>query len=205
MVGAQGLVRMGYWSPHPRFGAFPKMIITGGVGYFIGKIMYLPVCQRKILEKIPHSNLANAIRKSKGIPQPETPMAIWEGGSEEGSQAESKISDDYAALEGLDDRNRPSVDREVKVESEEEKKSITYDELRKQNRREYEDSLAKRPVRPPGSPSYKNSPFMPQQPWPDKPKAGSGLEDEDIESQPSSPQAPTKKKRTNIWGDPIDD
>ncbi|RUS89185.1 hypothetical protein EGW08_003064 [Elysia chlorotica] len=208
MIGAQGMVRSGYWSAHPRFGAFPKMIITGGVGYFIGKIMYLPVCQQKILEQLPHSNLANAIRKSKGIPQPETSFGAVEDGLEDRSRAKSKLSDDYTVLEGLDDRNRPTIDKEVKVKGEdkEEKRSITYDELRRRNRQEYEDNLAKRSNRPPGSPSYKDSPFMPQQPWPDKTKPGSRSEVEtDDGSSSSSSQAPTKRKRTNIWGDPIDD
>lgn len=207
MVGTQGLVSSGYWNAHPRFGAIPKMIITGGIGYFIGKILYLPKCQQKILEKLPDSNLANAIRKSKGIPQPNSSFHGAEDGAEESSKAESKLSDNYSALEGLDDRNRPSMDREVKVESEEnkEKKVITYDDLRRKNRQEYEDNMAKRPARSPGSPSYKDSPFMPQQPWPDKPKQGSGSEAEIGDSSPAPSETPRKRKRTNIWGDPIDD
>ncbi|GFR89889.1 OCIA domain-containing protein 1-like Protein [Elysia marginata] len=207
MIAAQGLVRSGYWNSHPRYGAFPKMIITGGVGYFIGKIMYLPKCQQKILEKLPNSNLANAIRKSKGIPQPEPSFPAGQDGFEDGFKAKTKLSDDYSALEGLDDRNRPSIDREVKVDNEdkEEKKVITYDDLRRRNRQEYEDNMAKRPARPPGSPSYKDSPFMPQQPWPDKSKQGSGTEVEIGDSSPPPSQAPSKRKRTNIWGDPIDE
>ncbi|KAK3774681.1 hypothetical protein RRG08_035107 [Elysia crispata] len=207
MIGAQGMVRSGYWSAHPRFGAFPKMIITGGIGYFIGKIMYLPVCQQKILEKLPHSNLANAIRKSKGIPQPESFFSADADGLEDGSRAKTKLPDDYSTPEGLDDRNRPSIDREVKVENDdkEEKKSITYDDLRRRNRQEYEDNLAKRPSKSPGSPSYKDSPFMPQQPWPDKTKPGSRTEVEVDDGSPPSSQSPSKRKRTNIWGDPIDE
>lgn len=45
--------------------------VAGFIGHFIGKVMYLPVCQQKILTKLPNSNLAAAIRKSKGLPDPE--------------------------------------------------------------------------------------------------------------------------------------
>lgn len=40
------------------------------VAYIIGKVSYQRACQQKILEKIPNSNLAQAIRTNKGLRSP---------------------------------------------------------------------------------------------------------------------------------------
>ncbi|XP_005096218.1 OCIA domain-containing protein 1 [Aplysia californica] len=214
MAAAQMLVRSGRWQPHPTLGSFPKTAVLGAIGYLVGKIMYLPVCQQKILDRIPNSNLGVAVRKAKGIPDPAAQESEWEPPA-----SPPKLRDEYKSFdsnppssssqpEGLDDRFRPSMDREVKErEQQEEKKSITYDDLRRRNRQEYEDNMNKRYTKTPGTPSYKDSPLMPQKPWPDSDHPRRTDPDDFSEPQqaPSPPQAPARKKRTNIWGDPIDD
>ncbi|XP_059140170.1 OCIA domain-containing protein 2-like isoform X2 [Physella acuta] len=65
------MVKSGRWSAHPKYGSLFKVINAGFVGHFIGKVSYLPECQQKILTKLPNSDLAARIRKSKGLPDPE--------------------------------------------------------------------------------------------------------------------------------------
>ncbi|CAL1543307.1 unnamed protein product [Lymnaea stagnalis] len=201
MTGAFFMVKNGHWTPHPRFGALPKMLIAGSISYFFGKLSYLPKCQQKILEKIPNSNLAATIRKSKGLPNPEAQVPAWEE-SATGSN-KSSSNNEYRPTEGIDDRFRPSMDRDVKQPAtpQQEKSISTYDELRRRNRLEYEESLSKRQEKQPGSstPPYKESPFMPQNPWPEA--------NDQTKSDSDAPpvQAPPKRKRTNMWGDVIEE
>ena len=37
------------------------------VAYVVGKLSYQSTCQQKILQKIPNSNLAQSVRKSRGM------------------------------------------------------------------------------------------------------------------------------------------
>ncbi|XP_059179173.1 OCIA domain-containing protein 1-like isoform X1 [Physella acuta] len=195
MSAAFMMVKSGRWAAHPKYGPIPKVIIAGFVGHFIGKVMYLPVCQQKILTKLPNSNLAAAIRKSKGLPDPEQQVDTWEEGAGR-SNRHSKL-EEYKPVDGLDDRFRPSVDRDVKepAVSPQEKNTITYDELRRRNRQEHED-YKKQQVPPPGS----------QKTWPDSgDRAQPDNRETDIRMEPPPYQAPPKRKRTNMWGDPIEE
>ncbi|XP_030047225.1 OCIA domain-containing protein 2 [Microcaecilia unicolor] len=47
MMATQGLVYKGYLSSNPRFGSLPKVALAGVLGFIIGKISYLGVCQEK--------------------------------------------------------------------------------------------------------------------------------------------------------------
>jgi hypothetical protein len=173
----------------------------GGVGYFFGRISYIPACQQKILDKIPNSNLAIAIRKSKGLPELENAAPNWNEGT---ASAPSSRVKDYSIPEGLDDRFRPTLDNDLKgVETPtQEKGVISYEELRRRNRQEYENPGTK--SKTPGAPSYKDSSLMPQKPWPDA-KSGDGDSSSSPPSSPAPPaQAPPARKRTNMWGDPIE-
>ncbi|BFZ14862.1 hypothetical protein BsWGS_17901 [Bradybaena similaris] len=194
MLGAHMLVKGGYWSPNPKYGSLPKVMALGACGYFFGKLSYLSACQEKILQKIPNSNLAIQIRKAKGMPEQDTAAATWDSAS--AGISSLRIQDDYAAPEGLDDRFRPTIDRDVKKTegASQEKSSVTYDELRQRNRQEYKDQIAKAPPPASGFPSYKD---IPQKSFPDAKTGDSGSS---IEPSQASPP----KKRTNMWGDPIE-
>ncbi|XP_013069926.2 OCIA domain-containing protein 1-like isoform X1 [Biomphalaria glabrata] len=202
MAGAYYMVKTGKWTPHPKFGAIPKMIITGGFGYFTGKLSYLPTCQKKILEQIPNSNLAAAIRKSRGLSSPdgETFNPALDDSLSRGS---SNQIEEYRPAEGIDDRFRPSMDREVKEPSvNQEKNTVTYDDLRRKNRQEYEESLSKRnKSAPPASAPYKDSPFIPERHLPES----RDLPKTEFDGSVEPSQAPPKRKRTTIWGDVIEE
>ena len=45
------------------------LLIEGAVfvAYIMGKLSYQSTCQQKILEKLPNSNLAQSVRKSRGM------------------------------------------------------------------------------------------------------------------------------------------
>ncbi|CAG5130704.1 unnamed protein product, partial [Candidula unifasciata] len=199
MLAAHMLVKGGYWSPNPKYGSLPKVFVLGGIGYFLGKLSYLSVCQQKILDKIPNSNLAAQIRKAKGLPETEAGPAAWDGAS--AGVSSPRIKDDYSTPEGLDDRFRPTIDSSVK-ESEtpsQDKIQLTYEELRRRNRQEYKDQISKAPPPASGFPPFKDTP---PKPFPD---ARSGDSGSSLGSSTPPYQASPSKRRTNIWGDPIDE
>uniref|UniRef100_A0A0B7AIE0 OCIA domain-containing protein n=1 Tax=Arion vulgaris TaxID=1028688 RepID=A0A0B7AIE0_9EUPU len=203
MLATHMMVKSGRWKAHPKFGSLSKVLIFGGVAYFVGKISYLPVCQQKIMDKLPNSNLAAAIRKSKGLQEQDSLTGPWNDVTK--SAPSVRIKDDYSAPEGLDDRFRPTLDRNVKDSKapSTEKGSISYEELRRRNRQEYETQISKSSPKTPGTPSYKDNASMHERSWPD---AKSSDTDRSLESPPPPPiQAPSTKKRTNMWGDPIDE
>ncbi|KAJ1215057.1 hypothetical protein NDU88_002667 [Pleurodeles waltl] len=47
MLVTQGLVYKGFLSRNPRFGSLPKVALAGVLGFVIGKISYIGVCQSK--------------------------------------------------------------------------------------------------------------------------------------------------------------
>ncbi|KAH9519838.1 OCIA domain-containing protein 1, partial [Bulinus truncatus] len=202
MTGAHFMVKSGRWTPHPKFGTLPKMIIAGGFGYFTGKLSYLSTCQQKVLQQIPNSNLAAAIRKSKGLPPLESDQVSPAVDDSLLRRDSSEKYQEYSPNEGLDDRFRPSIDREVKEPPPgQEKNSITYDELRRRNRQEYEDSLSKRQKNlPPSQAPYKDSPFIPERHLPESKE----IPKSEYYDQPE-PSQPSRKKKTTIWGDVIEE
>ena len=210
MAGAAWMVKSGKWAAHPKFGPVPKVALAGSIAYFIGKMSYIPVMQQKILNEIPNSNLAAQIRKSKRLPNPNEHDGLSGFGAEPSAQSprQPKAIDDYSSFgssnSGLDDRFRPSIDREVKHEDKpEEKAAITYEDLRRRNRAQYDDELRKSHQDGSVRPSYKDSPFMPQKPFP--PPGPDMYREPNKEPGPSiqDPPPPPPKKKTNMWGDEI--
>eukprot|EP00096_Caligus_rogercresseyi_P010817 TRINITY_DN4054_c0_g1_i4.p1 TRINITY_DN4054_c0_g1~~TRINITY_DN4054_c0_g1_i4.p1 ORF type:complete len:226 (+),score=63.58 TRINITY_DN4054_c0_g1_i4:61-738(+) len=63
-----GINNMGLMKPHHTYGASPKIVVAVALGYIIGKMSYFGTCQNKILEDVPHSNLAAAVRRVRGMP-----------------------------------------------------------------------------------------------------------------------------------------
>ncbi|XP_045388942.1 OCIA domain-containing protein 2 [Lemur catta] len=47
MLVTQGLVYQGYLAANPRFGSLPKVALAGILGFGLGKVSYIGVCQRK--------------------------------------------------------------------------------------------------------------------------------------------------------------
>ncbi|XP_076446445.1 OCIA domain-containing protein 1-like isoform X2 [Babylonia areolata] len=185
------LVKAGHLKPHPRYGATLKALGAVFLGYVMGKISYQSVCQQKILEKIPHTNLAQSVRKSRGITSVYEQQPMADAGPENDSHSE-KMRETYSSIDTsvdmtrwnvkeLDDNMRPSLDREVKSREEEvamdPQKTLTYDELRQRNRQEYERSMATSPQSPfrqrpfPGPQSLPSS--APAEPLPSPPPSSS--------------------------------
>jgi len=49
---------------------FPKSLAAAMIGYFAGKISYMPICRDKFLTQEPHGDMAKAIRKAQNLPEP---------------------------------------------------------------------------------------------------------------------------------------
>nr|XP_041571674.1 OCIA domain-containing protein 2 isoform X2 [Taeniopygia guttata] len=47
MLVTQGLISKGIFSASPRFGPYPKMAIASVLGFAIGRMSYMGVCQKK--------------------------------------------------------------------------------------------------------------------------------------------------------------
>ncbi|KAM9678416.1 OCIA domain-containing protein 2 isoform 1-T1 [Trichechus inunguis] len=47
MLVTQGLVHQGYLASNPRFGSLPKVALAGLLGFGLGKVSYIGVCQSK--------------------------------------------------------------------------------------------------------------------------------------------------------------
>lgn len=154
--GTTYLVKTGYLKPHPRFGALFKNLGAVFVAYIIGKVSYQRACQQKILEKIPNSNLAQAIRTNKGLRSP----IDADGGDDStvrtySSPREEKMREVYSSMDvsdskpqnvkELDDSFRPTIDRDIKAKevspAESTQPSLSYDELRQRNRQEHEHAV----------------------------------------------------------------
>eukprot|EP00088_Acartia_fossae_P053234 TRINITY_DN6046_c0_g1_i4.p1 TRINITY_DN6046_c0_g1~~TRINITY_DN6046_c0_g1_i4.p1 ORF type:complete len:307 (+),score=63.51 TRINITY_DN6046_c0_g1_i4:32-922(+) len=65
---ARVLVQKEILKPSLRYGATPKMVLFGTLGYFLGKFTYVNVCAEKFLNKAPRSAIASAIRQRRGMP-----------------------------------------------------------------------------------------------------------------------------------------
>ena len=61
-------VQRGYLRPSLNYGSGPKVILSGMIGYFLGKASYVNVCADKFLVEAPDSHVADAIRFNRGIP-----------------------------------------------------------------------------------------------------------------------------------------
>ncbi|KAL8577383.1 hypothetical protein ACOMHN_060205 [Nucella lapillus] len=206
------LVKAGHLKPHPRYGATLKALGAVFLGYVMGKISYQGTCQQKILEKIPHTNLAQSVRKSKGIASVYEQQPLTESAEPGAGYRETKMRESYSSMDSasdqltapvkeLDDNFRPSLDREVAVKSQEEaipeqQRTLTYEELRQQNRLEYERNVGTSPSSP-----LRQRPFpvpRPGGPFSNEPSASSS-------SSSSSPPAPSSSPSSGspaMWDTP---
>lgn len=63
-------VKAGRLTSHPTYGAFPKALGLGLLGFFVGRFSYASVCVDRVLQQAPESGLAQRIRKQRGLSSP---------------------------------------------------------------------------------------------------------------------------------------
>ncbi|XP_054929760.1 OCIA domain-containing protein 1 isoform X2 [Dermacentor andersoni] len=155
--GVQYATKVGYLTPHPVYGPYLKMIGAAFVGWLVGKVSYRRQCEEKLM-KLPNSTIGEALRRKRGITSPDVVLG-YQAGDNAARAAQEKYSADlsskrldlrsYNAPQGLDDSQRPSMDNPVVAEVPENlppaKYSTSYEELRRQNREEYERRLSAPP------------------------------------------------------------
>jgi len=181
MVGATLGLQRGMLKPskfHPKYGRFITIGFAGLGGLVLGKISYIPTVKKHILERMPDSDYARLIRGEDPREKRVNQLPLAD------LPPKAKLYDEQPQTRGLDDTFRPSMDRNAtdeKLDPSAAQKGTTYDELRRRNREQAEGQT-------PRQPSGDLAP-----PWrDDTPNAGA-----------SAP--PARKKRTNIWGDEIED
>ncbi|XP_074651227.1 OCIA domain-containing protein 1-like isoform X2 [Tubulanus polymorphus] len=156
-------VRTGHLRGHPTFGPFFKNLGAGFVGFVLGKVSYQEKCREK-LSRIEGSKLAAAFERSSWknlIPGAAEPNAATIPDSDVSLYSSP---DDYSNINidtdrrpvvaELDDRFRPTLDREVTgSNSQQDQLPATsynsYEELQKRNREDYERRLQNRNRSPP--------------------------------------------------------
>jgi len=146
-------IKTGTLSASPRWGAIPKVTAAAVVGFFLGKFSYHKKCMEKFMA-LPNSKVGQLLRARKaGFYDDQDPASVPNLGigpftgitdsySDISPPAESHDYDSRPSHEGLDDSFRPSMDNPIVLHEQEmppeQKHVTTYDELRKQNREEYE-------------------------------------------------------------------
>lgn len=219
-VAVQYGTKMGYLTPHPKYGPYMKMIGAGFIGWMVGKFSYRRQCEEKLM-KLPNSVIGEALRRKHGMSSPDSFLGSPVGqftdyvsgqdrdlgtlssqsldlrsrGSPQGLDDNQRPSMDrsrsHTASQGLDDRQRPSMDSmsstspqglndserpsmdnpnlaKVPENLPPAKFSTSYEELRRQNREEYERRFS---TTPPSSsqqpaPSYQGLPERQEREYP---------------------------------------
>ncbi|KAG5682409.1 hypothetical protein PVAND_011762 [Polypedilum vanderplanki] len=155
-------IQRGFLKPSANYGATPKVVLSSIVGYFIGKFSYQSKCAEKIMQ-LPNSRLAEALKRRKGgefferiNPDGGLSLAPFSSATDIYTDENLKHSSQSDSLNlnledrpfnsGLDDTYRPSIDTPDRnfdddLPKETPKFSITYEELRKRNREEYDRKL----------------------------------------------------------------
>lgn len=155
-------MRTGYLKQSARFGYAPKMMGAAFVGYFLGKMSYQNACAEKLM-RLPNSPVGEALRKRKGQVGFEESLSIEPGFKEEEKwenykEHQHSIFDDHRPdlrdrQEGLDDYNRVTESLAPYTETDTAaapQNYTTYEELRRQNREEYNKRMDERYRRPQG-------------------------------------------------------
>ncbi|KAF5289660.1 hypothetical protein FQR65_LT11777 [Abscondita terminalis] len=143
-------VKSGFLKGHPKYGAVPKIVAGVVIGYLAGKFSYQRKCAEKLM-MLPNSPIGEMLRQRRKGQLRET----LEPGYGPGMSLSpfSSVTDSYSDIKpnfdldiprpdvhGLDDSFRPSVDNPIYDEEmpPAQKHTTTYEELRKQNRDEYQ-------------------------------------------------------------------
>uniref|UniRef100_G3MR37 OCIA domain-containing protein n=1 Tax=Amblyomma maculatum TaxID=34609 RepID=G3MR37_AMBMU len=215
-IGVQYAVKVGYLAPHPKYGAYLKMLGAGFVGWVVGKFSYRRQCEEKLM-KLPNSVIGEALRRKYGVAtsdafrgSPGDRLGDFSAVSGQdkylgdlGSQSLDLRS--YNAPQGLDDSQRPSLDNPVVAEVPENlppaKYSTSYEELRRRNREEYERRLSAPPPALSQPPMASQPPLqpVPSQELDERPQRGYPLRPSTPESGPSTGRAGRKNKYGDSW------
>ncbi|KAL7642167.1 UNVERIFIED_CONTAM: hypothetical protein RMT77_006728 [Armadillidium vulgare] len=205
-------MKNGFFQKSPRFGYFPKMFGGVIIGYIGGKFSYQSACAQKIM-RLPNSNLAESLRKRKGLPSYQESM-----GNESGFSYEAPLdfNKDQLALEerrpdfsehdeGIDSYNTVKENLSPYTENEEpwkEKKFTSYNDLRRENRKEYANKLSE-------THKNANSDRLSSSPPPSFPGGYTFSDSSDFgprpESGPTSKHEPHSHTKKNKYGDLWDD
>jgi hypothetical protein len=159
-VATWAAVQRGFLSSHPKFGGAPKVVAAVVTGYFLGKLSYQQQCAEKIM-RLPNSRLAEALRRRKKgeffekfTPDGGLSLAPFSSQTDvytdenmkEKNHSSLNLDVDRPANFGLDDTYRPSIDTPERnfndnLPLEPPKNSVTYEELRRKNREDYDRRL----------------------------------------------------------------
>ncbi|XP_038216368.1 OCIA domain-containing protein 1 [Zerene cesonia] len=148
-LGAFFGVQNGHFKPNPRFGAFPKVTLAVIMGYFLGKMSYQQACAEKLMA-LPGSYIGQLLRERKegkfdGVSRQQAPSTMF--GASPGD-----IYSDAGPGSSLDlDTDRPLFTEDVFVPNSDlsvnpsqpeaaPRSVLSYDELRRRNRGEYNDT-----------------------------------------------------------------
>ncbi|XP_013776987.1 OCIA domain-containing protein 1-like [Limulus polyphemus] len=166
MLLVQYGVKKGFLQSSPKWGSTLKLIGAGFTGWVVGKISYQSHCEEKLMQ-LPNSQIGEMLRKKKGGVAEMFPQEpLLSGGNEfgpksdqltgvtdmsESSQVSSSLdfdADRNVQYKGLEETQRPSLDRTITPSEEEvslSPKSFTsYDDLRRRNREEYDSRFQSR-------------------------------------------------------------
>lgn len=152
-------IQKGFLSAAGKFGPTPKILAGITFGYFVGKLSYQTKCAEKIMQ-IPNSKLAEMLRRKKkgeffesftadnGISM--APFgSSTELYSDEALKPNSSLNLDTerpSSNTGLDDSFRPNLDTPEQnyndnLPLEPPKSSVSYEELRRKNRDDYDRKI----------------------------------------------------------------
>jgi len=191
-IVTRAAVDMGKLTPHPRFGAVPKIGVAASVAYILGKVSYANTCRERFLTELPDSNISRKIRSNNGMTQE---------GAAEGAHLESERFDSAAPP--------PQMQQPAAFQSEPGEAPAAptqppnYDEMRRQNR-------LGRGAQPFGStPAQEQTPYQQRQSQPQQQPIW-GQQERREPSQPdpdpdAGPPSKLRSRRVNKYGDEIID
>ncbi|CAH0545725.1 unnamed protein product [Brassicogethes aeneus] len=147
-------VKAGYLAPSQRFGAVPKVAMGVFLGYFLGKFSYQTKCAEKLMQ-LPNSKVGEMLRQRRrgniqesdsfGPGMALSPFSSIPSPNDTYSDLNPRNSLDMDTSrpqnDGLDESQRPSLDNPIYDEEMPPVKpnyKTSYEELRKQNREEYQ-------------------------------------------------------------------
>ncbi|XP_031416025.1 OCIA domain-containing protein 1-like isoform X2 [Clupea harengus] len=157
MAVTQALITRGILTSSSRFGSLPKVAFAGACGYLAGKISYMKTCQEKF-KNLPNSPLGDALRQRQRhvplqFPQDQSELvdsnkSVFEFQSPDQKErplsSQSDFSYSQPAYSGaMGDSVTPETSS-VDEEQPKRQQGLRYEELRNQNRENYETTLTQK-------------------------------------------------------------
>ncbi|CAB0014778.1 unnamed protein product [Nesidiocoris tenuis] len=154
-VATYWAVKSGRLLPNPRYGAVPKVAAAVTAGYLIGKISYQSICAEKLMA-LPDSRVGQILRNRRagitdgptgftlGLPNEDQIVQNLSPADKYQDHSKNQLDMDFdrPTSSGLDDTYRPRIDDfEIPlpaVRDGQPAPSVSYEELRRKNREEYE-------------------------------------------------------------------